>query len=860
MSDPFRDIEKQTQAEPVVGGSPVAYWLREIDLSMKREKRWRKDACRVVELYEVAKQEENSFNILYANTETLLPSCYNQLPRPFVDRRFKDEDPLGKVSAKALERVLSSLEDTGNAEYAQFHDLMQMAVLAALLPGRGVTWWRYDASFTKESPAEERAEGEASGGARETGQLLVEPTEKVKYETVCGEDISYDELLLGYATTWEKVPWIARCHEMSKDDIKDNFGAKYTELVKYTKPAQRDQDGVREVDDSQEKNRGAEPVALVYEIWIKSKRQVVFLSPDYKEAFLKEVDDPYGLSGFFPVARPLQFLLKKTSLVPTPIYRAYEPQAKELNRVSQRINRIIHALKVRGFYDGSIQGLRDLLQSDDNTLKEAKNVGALKEYKSLGDAIWLMPLNELITVLQQLYIQREQCKNVIYEITGISDIMRGDTQASETYGAQKLKSQWGTLRLQKMQARVQAYVRDCLRVMAELASEHFSVETFAGMTDLDYAMPKQVEEAQKMVQAIQQQMLRMPPTPPAEPGQPPGPPQMPPQMQQAEQQAQAVLAKPRWADIMGLLRDDVLRNYRVDIETNSTIDPNTTEDKQNLSDVLNSLASIFQSFLPAVQAGALTMPALKSIIMTVVRRFQFGREVEDAVEQMPEQLPQQQDPNAPTQDEIAARNAKAQLDQQTSQQKLAQSRLEMQNDEQKAQMEQRRMQLEAAQKEREAQMQEREFQLKMLEMQQKMAMTQMETSLLGQKQAAEERALAVEEQSRIQQAQAGSQKAVLEVQKTREGMEVDRANAQRQSLADEDAKVESQHKRTKLKREDQVHAAETNARIRKANTPEPMSKDQAHAIAAKAVEELLAHVRKPVKATKNHDGSFNFQR
>ena len=85
----------------------AAYWLAELDRAVKREKTWRKDATRTVGIYEAAVKEKNQYNILYANTETLAPALYNSTPRPVVQRRFKDEDPLGAMASKATQRMLA---------------------------------------------------------------------------------------------------------------------------------------------------------------------------------------------------------------------------------------------------------------------------------------------------------------------------------------------------------------------------------------------------------------------------------------------------------------------------------------------------------------------------------------------------------------------------------------------------------------------------------------------------------------------------------------------------------------------------------------------------------------------------------
>jgi len=651
MSDPFKDVADDSSKE----ASPeVLYWIKEIHLAGQREKRFRKEAEEVVKLYEADKPSANSFNILYANTETLLPAVYNQLPRPMVERRFEDADPLGKQAAEVLERTLSYLVDSPDQEYDQYDDLFQQAALGALVPGRGVTRFRYDPKIEDSATSVGDGEGdsedegdEAKAVANEqenTGKIFPKANGKVTWETICGEDIDYDMFLMGYARRWINVPWISFEHAMSREDAEENFGKRIAEKMKFAAPVKEGSQGWK-VEDDQLTNRGSTETAVVYEIWWKQRKQVVFYHPELKDELCLALDDPYELTGFYPCPEPLRMLIKRSGLVPTPLYKVYEAQAKELNKITLRIARIVNALKVRGFYDGTLQGLKELLSADDNTLIPAKNVAAMQQGQNIQNSVWFMPLEELIKVLNQLYEAQVNCKNTIYEITGIADIMRGDTQASETATAQSIKSKWGSLRLQKMQGAVQNYIRDSLRIVAELAGKHFGVQTFAAMTNLDYATPEDVQKAQGFVQAVNKALSQIPlpaaqmPPPPGSPPVPPPAPQIPPQVQQMQQQAQAILSKPRWEDVLKLLKDDLLRGYRVDIETNSTLANTSSEDQQNITNAMTALSNMFQSFLPAVQEGALTMPALKEMTLAVARRFEFGRQVETSISAMPDQLP-----------------------------------------------------------------------------------------------------------------------------------------------------------------------------------------------------------------------------
>ena len=145
--------------------------------------------------------------------------------------------------------------------------------------------------------------------------------------------------------------------------------------------------------------------------------------------------------------------------------------------ISVRIRKVMAALKVRGFYDSSLEGLDKLFATgDDNTLIKIEGIDQLTD-ASLDKILYLFPLEKLVSVLQMLYQHREQIKAVIYELTGISDIARGASKASETLGAQQLKSQWGSIRLKDYQGLTVQYVVVLYRIILEIAVQSFSIDT-----------------------------------------------------------------------------------------------------------------------------------------------------------------------------------------------------------------------------------------------------------------------------------------------------------------------------------------------------------------------------------------------
>lgn len=673
----------------------VQHWIGELDQARVREKDFRKEGQRFVELYEGSKKEQYQFNILYSNTETLAPALYNSVPRPVVQRRFKDADPLGAQASKAGQRILEYLIDDGMSEYATFDELMKSTVLEALVPGRGVTRFKYDAKI-------EQVQNEQAAEQAETAGLVTDPdedaeqeghvaasSERVTYETVCGEEVPWDRFLHGYAKKWKDVPWVAYEHFMTKEELEQNFGPMGARVPVAELDVESDDTGAAQR--QPEAMKGVK-VACVYEIWDKVTRTVLFITPNYKDMPLKQVPDPLGLSGFFNCPKPLGFLAKISTLVPVALYTLYEEQAKELNRVTTRINKIVAALKVRGMYDSTVQGLEKVLEADDNVLVPAENVAALlANGNALEKAIWLVPIEKLISVLQQLYLQRNQVKQVIYEITGIADIMRGSSQASETLGAQELKNQWGTLRLKRLQKEVARYARDSLRIMLEIAVSKLSADTIQSMTGLPYPTGAQKQQAQ----AVMQQFAQMGQQPP----------------QEVAGQLQQVLAQPSWDEILALLQNDLQRSYRIDIETNSTVDAEATEDKQNIAELLNAISQFLNGVSPLVQSGSMPFEVASGMLLAIVRRFRFGPELEDQLKEMKQPPPPPPDPK------VQADAANAQAD-------LQMKQMDMQMKQMEIQARQQELQMDAAFK-------QQEHAMKMAEMQRKgeLALVQHQTKM-----------------------------------------------------------------------------------------------------------------------------------
>lgn len=642
------DTRKEADATPQ---KAVRRWLLEIKLAQKREKNWREKARSTLKTYRGTDRKKNSFNILWANTEVLRPALYNSPPKPDVRRRFRQDDPLGKAVSEVMERGVSYCVDAYDLD-----NVLQNDVIDALLPGRGVSRIRYVPKF-KQIPSTQSPKAATPGEvSQSSSSRTAEGTEQedafegereeVEYEQALCDHVQWDDFLHGPGKTWEEVQWEAFRARLSRDDLIEQFGEDIGNAIT-----------LNDVDDSElnegHSNEDLKEVfkrAELWEIWDKGGGKVFFINESYRKGLIYPLESPKGepplaLKNFFPTPRPLQLFEDTGSLIPTPLYEQYREQAEELDRLSARINKIVNACRVRFVHDSTLTELAELMKAGDNEGIPAQQARAWMTNGGIEKAIWWMPIDKVAQVLKELYVARDAAKQAIFEITGLSDILRGATDPNETLGAQKLKANSSSLRLQRMVTEVQRYTRDLIRLLAEVIGENFDVQTLAQMTGLQFPTAQQKQMVQLQMQAAQQMM--------AQPGAQP-----PPEVQQKMAEAQKMLAVPSWEDIKAVLSNDMQREYRVDVETDSTVAQSLQQDMEGIREVITAIIEFWQGVGPAVQAQAVSIEAVKAITMSIVRRARMGLEVEDAIEAGLQEPKQQGDPKA------QAEAQKAQIEQQ----------------------------------------------------------------------------------------------------------------------------------------------------------------------------------------------------
>lgn len=579
--DVMAAVTKPTQPEDNPWPDRLAAWKK---FSEKLHER----GCKIEARYEDERDANNvtsglnlndiggkRVNLFYSNTSVIKESLYNSLPKPDVSRVHKgdfENDP-ARVAATIVERGLSY-----EVRCAHWFDAaVKSAILDRLVPGLGILW----VNFT---PIQQR------------GRRTI--PEAISLDVVYWKDFIYEP-----QRAWEQVTWAGRILHVEKAEAKKRWGEAAIEMPMGKK------DNISTTE--QAVNEGK---ARVIEMWDKTTLDVVYLTMDGK--ILKTIPDPYELLNFFPFPKPLIASPPTRNFLPLADYYMAQDQYLELDILYCRINLIIEAVRVAGVYDSSVPEIGRMLSGTENKLIPVDNWAMFADKGGTKGVIDWFPVEQVATVLQHLVTAFEFVKTQLFEVTGMADIIRGSSNQYETAAAQQIKAQFASVRMNAFQRDVSFFVRDTLRIMAEMMCQLYTDDKLASIVGM---LPE--GDDQYLAAALQ------------------------------------------------IIRNDFMMKYSVDIETDSLTQADWALERDQRMAYAQSLSQFLTSSLPAAQQDPTLMPLLVQVIKFLSVGFKGSSELESMLDTTMQQLQQAltesaNEPPEPSPEQIKAQavQAKSQAD------------------------------------------------------------------------------------------------------------------------------------------------------------------------------------------------------
>jgi len=584
------------------------------------------------------------FNIFYANTNILESAIYAQLPKPAVSRKYTDyNDEVGRVAALIIERgITQDLDDPTD----NFDNCMRHCVQDRLVPGLAAAWLRL------ETDTEEISIPPTPGNDVYDAEDIKEeqpPMQKITDQRVCVDYIFWRDFLWSPCRVWEERRWVGRKAYLTREELVERFGEEIGKAVPLN----------YSVSEADNKASGAmftpkEDVlkkAVVYEIWDRVKKEVIWFTKGFGK-LLDTRPDPLGLKGFDPCPKPMLANISTSNTTPRPDYYMIQDQYVELDVINNRISMLVKACKVVGVYDKAAVGVSRMLKEGfDNDLIPVDNWAMFAEKGGLKGQIDWLPLEQVVQALRELNGAREVIKGQIYELTGIADIVRGASKASETLGAQQIKAQFASVRIKKLQDEVARFASEIMRIKAEIMIGHFDPQILIKKSNI------MVTGNDEYVQPA-----------------------------------------------MELLQNSEEFEWRIQVNADTMSQADYAMEKQDRIEFMTAVSKFMSQVGPMLEAAPEAAPVLVGLLKWTVAGFRGARDIEGMLDKALDGLSKQPDqPKGPSPEELKAKaeSDKMQQEAQLAQQKAQQ---EMQVEQQKAQLEQQRLQMEMAAEQQRIQM------------------------------------------------------------------------------------------------------------------------------------------------------------
>jgi hypothetical protein len=447
----------------------ASYWTKEFNASKKWMQSYHAAGRKVEAEYlsqHMEQQDEGNnarFNVFWANVQVVLATVYAKLPAPEVDRLHLDQnDDVARVAANMLQRIFEfELDDPRESP----EDIYKLAIQDRFVPGIGIVWPRYEfQSQTTVSPPIMSPDGTRELAPQVEMTVITDERAPIDY-------VRWDDFFYSPCRTWQEKRWLARRVYMNKRKIIERFGKVIAEQVQLKSGQSKSlaaEDPMRQ---------SPEPLGEIIEIWCEEFGGTFWFSIG-AAVILDFKANPLGLTGFYPVAKPLIASHLTNAFLPRPDFAMVQDQYGELNLLASRMKLLTEALKVVGVYNKTADGVQRLLnQAGMNQLIPVDNWAMFAEAGGIKGAIDWLPLDMVISTLVQMTERKKALLQEVYEILGLSDLMRGMSVASETATAQQLKSQYGFARISRSQDDIAKFLTTSTQIRAEIICNHWQPQT-----------------------------------------------------------------------------------------------------------------------------------------------------------------------------------------------------------------------------------------------------------------------------------------------------------------------------------------------------------------------------------------------
>jgi hypothetical protein len=534
-------------------------------------------------------------NLFWSNVQVVLAAIYGRLPKATVERRHKDfMDDVSRVAALMMQRILNSDMER---DWDDTNAAMRDAVQDRFVVGLGQVWCRYDVEIESEDkPVIDPMTGQPATDPV-TGEPVTQAVERIVNEEAEVDYVYWDDFRYSPCRRWRECRWVARRVYMNEQALKDRF--KLTDQQAAMVPMQARTPATDERGNVEEDVLKATPFkqAAVWEIWERESNSVCWFVEGCTFVLGYE-QDPLQLDDFFPCPMPVVGTTLTKAFLPRADYAMAQDLYRELDMLNAKLSNLTRAVKAAGVYDKAAGPVKQLLTSGvENALVPVDNWSTFVERGGLKGVVDWMPIESFVNAITQLNARKQLVQRDLYEVLGISDIMRGASVASETATAQQLKVQYGGARLTNLQNDVSRFVSEVMRIRANIISNHFQPETI-----------------------VQRSLI--------------------------ERTPDAQMAQPAVA----MLKDFGTALYSIHVTADSMSAPDWAAEKEARTEFLGAASNYLMAAAPMVQQSPMTGSFLVQLLQWAAAGFKGGATIEGVLDQFARQLEQQaQQPPAPPQ-------------------------------------------------------------------------------------------------------------------------------------------------------------------------------------------------------------------